>query len=278
MEKRISVEKEELKKVYQELKARGYSIDRISDEINSEFRNHLYKGTSFTEKSFQLLESLYDDSISSSQIDYIDGRGKVEPLVIEKTKLMAELTGIILGDGHIDKHSYNRGDRYVSSHYLSITIGSSETKIINRAKFLATECLGRQFNEEKLNHADAVNLKMHGKSLVHSLNKLSLVSGNKVEKQVSVPEWIYDDLEFQKACLKGLFDTDGSYYKRSEDGYKIVYFKNMSANLLNDFVQLCDNLDIRTSEAGTNAVQVAAQKEVEKFINKVSPIKEQNVV
>lgn len=273
MDTRVSVEEAKLKEVYEDLKARGLSISQISEKIGSDFRNHLYKDTSLTKSSFNKLESLYGDDIPSKQIKYIDGQGEVEPLVLKKTELLAEFVGMILGDGHIDKHSYSRGDRHISSHYLCITLSFDESEIIDRAKFLARECLGETFNEEKLNHAEAVNLKVHGKVIVRALEEIGLVAGNKVEKQVGVPEWVMKDTDFQKKCLKGLFDTDGSFYKRSEDGYKIAYFKNKSENLLNGFVEICDNLDIKTSRAGDHAIQVAAQNDVRKFVKEIGPVK-----
>lgn len=273
MKERISVDEEVMGEIYNELKARGFSLSEISDEIGSDFRNHLYKSTSFRPSAFQDLRSLYGKPIPSKKIKYLDGRGEVETLDLDKNRFLAEFVGMILGDGHIDKHSYDRGDRHVSSHYLCITLASYEREIIQRAKFLAKKCLERSFNEEKLSHADAVNLKIHGKMVVQAFEDIGLKSGNKVENQVGVPNWIMENREFQRKCLKGLFDTDGSYYKRSEDGYEIVYFKNKSDNLLDDFTKICNNLNIKTSKAGSNSVQVAAQEEVREFIDKISPIK-----
>lgn len=76
-----------------------------------------------------------------------------------------------------------------------------------------------------------------------------------------------------EACLRGLVDTDGSVYRRSEDGYNIVYFKNRSLPLLEDFRELCDSIGVTTSGAGEYAVQVASQEEVERFLSKIDPIK-----
>lgn len=273
MNYRLSVNEEDLRNVYEELKERGYSLSQISDEIGSDFRNHLYKHTSFSEDSFRRLVFLYGDSIPSNKIWYVDGRGEVEELFLEKNRFLAEFVGMILGDGHIDSHSYDRGDRHVSSHYLSITLGSEEEKIIQRAKLLAEKCLNRSFNEEEFGHADAINLKIHGKEVVSALEGIGLSSGNKVENQVSIPQWIMNDKKFQKMCLKGLFDTDGSYYKRSEDGYRVASFKNRSRELLDRFVEICDSLNIGTSRAGQYSVQIAAQDEVKKFVEKVSPLK-----
>ncbi|MFT4892713.1 MAG: hypothetical protein ACI8Z7_000497 [Candidatus Nanohaloarchaea archaeon] len=272
MQERISVEKNKLREVYDDLKNQGYSISQISERIDSDFRNHLYKSTSFTRGSFRKLQCLYDGSIPSTRVKYIDGRGQIEELELERDEFLAEFAGMILGDGHIDKHSYNRGDRYISSHYLCITLASVEKRIIERAKFLAKKCLDRNFSEEKLNHANALNLKLYGKDLVQALEQAGLSSGDKVENQVGVPEWVKADTEFSRTCLRGLIDTDGSIYKRKE-GEKVVYFKNRSKPLLDDFCDMCSDLNINTSKAGNHARQVAAQRDVQKFIDKIDPIK-----
>ena len=45
---------------------------------------------------------------------------------------------------------------------------------------------------------------------------------------------------------------------------------------MNDFKEMCEKLGIKCSNSGEFQVQVASQKEVEKFIKKVDPIKSEN--
>jgi len=117
-----------------------------------------------------------------------------------------------------------------------------------------------------------VFIRLYSKEVVNSLKKAGLRSGDKTENQVSVPPWIFEQEEFVVPCLRGLVDTDGSIYER-KSGDIVVNFKNKSKPLLKDFKQLCSILNIETSSAGEDAVQIASQEDVQKFISRVEPLK-----
>lgn len=273
METRFSVDSTDLLAVYEKLKSEGYTLDDISEEIGSDFRNYLYKGTTFSKNRLKRLESIYGEKIDSKARLFVNGAGEKRRITLTKEEKLAELVGVILGDGHIDKHSRDRGDRFVSSYYLSVTLNSSEEELREHVIDLIKSCVGRQPKVEKVKGANAVNLKLYGREVVEALEHVGLVAGNKVEKQVSVPSWIKESQQFKKACLRGLVDTDGSVYRRSQDGYWVVHFKNRSRPLLDDFVEMCEDLGINASKAGHTARQVASQQQVKNFIRDIDPIK-----
>lgn len=273
MERRVRVSEDNLREVYVELKGEGFTLDDISEEIGSSFRNHLYSHTSMSIRSFENLVSLVGREISHERIDYDDGRGEVLLLEVEENEEWAELIGMVLGDGHLSEKSYFRGDRYVTNNSLTLSFDSRDSELKERATFLLKKCIGRTPSVNPVSHASAVDLTIYGKEVVEAFKKSGLETGNKVENQVSVPKWIYAENAFAEACLRGLIDTDGSVYKRSEDGYDVVYFKNRSMPLLENFEELCDLIGVKTSSAGKYAVQVPSQEEVEKFLSKVNPIK-----
>lgn len=275
MEKRITVETSELEDVYSILQNKGYTLDKINKEIDGEFRNHLYKGVSFPPCRFDRLKKLLDRDIEHQEIFFVNGKGITEQIKLGKNRDLAELFGILLGDGHLDKHSRDRGDRYISSYYVCVTLSTEEDKLISRTKELFRECLGEDPRVQDLNHASALNIKIYGKEVVQALEELGLKSGNKTENQVGVPSWIKDNKDFWKPCLRGLIDTDGSIYER-QSGNRVVYFKNKSRPLLDDFEYLCERIGINVSRAGEDARQIAAQKQVEKFVTDIDPIKANN--
>lgn len=276
MERRIKVEEDILKTVYSDLKVRGFTLDEIGREIDTDFRNHLYKGTKFSKKSFEKLVSLYGKDIESREVFFVNGHGSKEKVKLTKDEELAELVGIILGGGHLERYSRDRGDRFVSNYYLSVTLHEDEEELQNRVKQMLEDCLARDPKEENLNEVNALNIKIYGKEVVEAMESIGLSAGNKVENQVSVPEWIKEDRDLTRACLRGLIDTDGSIYERKK-GEKIVYFKNKSKPLLRDFSDMCNRFDIKVSRAGEYARQVAAQSHVEKFIDEIDPIKASNI-
>lgn len=269
------MQKAALEEIKLELKKRGFTLDDISDEIGCSFRNCLYLNTSLKPENFQKLESLYEDKIPYEKKYLIDGGGFQEPLEATRSTELAELIGYLLGDGCIS--SYTDKEKQKACYYVGLTFHTEENKQHNRAQKLFRETLGEKLNEERPEGENIVHLKAYGKKFVEFFELIGLESGDKVENQVSAPDWIYDDKEFIKACLRGLVDTDGSIYTRSEDGYTVVNFKNRSKNLLNDFTEMCLEINIKASKAGEYDRQIASQKEVQNFLEKVSPIKAQEV-
>jgi hypothetical protein len=65
-----------------------------------------------------------------------------------------------------------------------------------------------------------------GVNFVEYLMELGLKIGNKVKQQVGVPEWIKSDRGFSRACVRGLFDTDGGtfYHRHWVNGHKYCHF------------------------------------------------------
>ena len=44
------------------------------------------------------------------------------------------------------------------------------------------------------------------------LIKLGLKKGDKIKQQIDIPKWVLRDKKLKSACLRGLIDTDGSFY------------------------------------------------------------------
>lgn len=272
VETRIKVDEDDLKNVFSCLQEKGFTIREISDNIGTNFRNALYKGSSLSLESFRRLKDLYGDSIPHKRGTYIDGEGFKQVTEPDKSVELAELTGLILGDGHLRRESRKTRERHVSNHYLDICLAEEETEIIEVTEDLIKSCLGKEPTIKRSIKSNAVSIRVHGKEIVEALESTGLESGDKIKNQVGVPEWIKEEERFEKACLRGLIDSDGSIYDR-EDGYTVVYFKNRSDILLEDFKMLSSDLEFKVSSAGSEAVQIASQEHVNDFLNEVSPRK-----
>jgi intein/homing endonuclease len=273
MEKRFKILEQQLKEIQSELKSRGLTLDEVSDEIGCSFRNCLYKGTSLSSESFKSLKSLYGSSIQHEIKFLIDGSGHHEKIRLERCRELAELVGVMLGDGCISRYKKQTESRFISNYYVSVTLHQKEDKIREKCVNLLQEVVGKTPAIEEPENQNIVHLKLYGKKFVEIFESIGLEAGDKVENQVSVPNWIKQEKKFERACLRGLIDTDGSVYQRGEDGYVVVKFKNRSQPLLKDFEKMCRDLEIRTSKAGEYDRQIASQTEVKKFIQKVNPIK-----
>lgn len=113
---------------------------------------------------------------------------------------LAELVGIILGDGGLTKAQ------------LRITLNS----VVDRnyslyVKEVLEGVFGYKVSIHKHKNARAVTLIVTGVALVEYLTSVGLMVGNKVRQQVDVPGWIKKNGEFSRWCLRGLMDTDGAF-------------------------------------------------------------------
>lgn len=134
------------------------------------------------------------------------------------------------------------------------------------------------------------------------LRKLGLIPGNKVHNQINVPTWIIKKrnwikkntllwiqifIPLIKSCLRGLFDTDGSFYINRRDKKICLSFKNGSLKLVFDFWKMCNYLNIRTGKINdiwegskpkgrrvkSFYVTIQAKDQVRKFITLIKPKK-----
>lgn len=146
---------------------------------------------------------------------------------------LAEFVGIVLGDGGL------------SEYQLRVTL-NRETDI--RYVDFVRSLIKKLFNAPSLlilHKCDkSIDVTVYSRNLVEFLEKIGLKRGNKIKNKVDVPVWIKRNKRFQLACLRGLMDTDGSFYSYSHTVMKRKYlnyalcFTNRSKNLLKSTLKI----------------------------------------
>lgn len=120
----------------------------------------------------------------------------------EKSVDLAELFGVILGDGGLP-----------GNHQLIISFNNKTDRAyslyLNSLLLRLFSINGNIQHRKDNNGADIV---VSSSNLVDFLLREGLQFGNKVKNQVGVPAWIRKNPEYAKACVRGLMDTDGSFY------------------------------------------------------------------
>jgi len=142
---------------------------------------------------------------------------------------LAELVGVILGDGNIhilNKHSYMlriAGHSIQDKDYLSNYVYNLCDELFNITPKIY---ISRRSNE--------MLVLIHSKAVVEFLIKIGLLSGNKITSHVNIPLWIISNKVYLQACLRGLIDTDGSIFKMSnKDPHLLrISFTNYNNTLL----------------------------------------------
>ena len=67
--------------------------------------------------------------------------------------------------------------------------------------------------------------------------------GSKFNQRVSVPQWVKNNRKFSANCLRGLFETDGSFY--IDRGYGMMNFVTIVDNLAEDVSYMINKLGFK---------------------------------
>lgn len=80
----------------------------------------------------------------------------------------------------------------------------------------------------------AYGFQICSKELLDFKKKLGLPMGPKIN--IRIPLWIRKDKKFMVACLRGIFDTDGTFYieKKYGRGYPRIQIRSTSPKLIED--------------------------------------------
>jgi hypothetical protein len=141
---------------------------------------------------------------------------------------LAEFVGIVLGDGAINQYQIA-----VTLHsHDDYEYGTFYTK-------LAKELFDVPIGCHRHKRARALDYVISRKGVVEfCINELGMKRGNKTRQQVHIPQWIKQNPQYLKACIRGLVDTDGSVFSHRYQvngkwyTYKKLAFTNRSKPIL----------------------------------------------
>ena len=165
------------------------------------------------------------NALSSGRVGSIPTTGTTKMYytkpIIWNREVLAYLIGVGLGDGSLS----NPNGRVVC---FRIFCDSKYQKLLNKI----TVALNSILPESKVylvkTKSKCVVLVSYSKYWENILG-WKVGQGSKFEQNVQIPEWIWCQDRYVKACLQGLVETDGSiYYDR---GYPMVMFTNIVPGL-----------------------------------------------
>ena len=114
---------------------------------------------------------------------------------------LAELIGIMIGDGHLSK--------YQASFTTNSDTDYEHALYVN---YLFKKLFSIKGTIRKRKNKKAVDITVSSVNIVKYINKLGMPIGNKLQKGLKFPLWIKRDILYSKAFIRGLFDTDGCIY------------------------------------------------------------------
>jgi hypothetical protein len=203
---------------------------------------------------FSQLKRLDIQTVPEKKAGYLNTKKDIT-IPVERTPDLAELFGVLLGDGHV-------------SHFQTmVTLGSKEASYVAYVAKLFQRVTGVRGTICKVAGA-YYTVYVGSVTLTEWLFKEGMVS-NKVREQVDVPKWIFESPIFMERFVRGFFDTDGSVY-RLKFGIQ-VSFCNRSVPLLKSIRNMLVLLEYRVSEISLYNLYMTRRSDVARFFREISP-------
>lgn len=177
---------------------------------------------------------------------------------LEKNCFLAELIGIILGDGCVTKMA--RCD------LLRISCDSRERDYIIYVAHLIRQVFKKQPSFSKRKNENCIDIRLYQKYIS---SRLRLPTGNKIANNIDVPRWVFSNSGFIRNCLKGLFDTDGNYRKDERNYLHVIELKNRCLPILKSCYKMLKLFGYHP-QFGGDYVRLARKEEVYNFIGLIN--------
>lgn len=172
---------------------------------------------------------------------------------LKKDKDLAELIGIVLGDGNLYKCPRTEN--------LRVICDSQDTAYIKHIADLINKIFNKNPLVMKRKNENAIVIGVYQCKLSE---RLGIPAGNKIRNNVGIPLWITSDEKYMLKCLKGLFETDGCFVEDKNNYTQIIEFKNNCRKLRKDVYNILLTLGF-SPQLGRNYVRLARRGEVYKF-------------
>ncbi len=169
---------------------------------------------------------------------------------IPESAELAELLGVVLGDGYIGAH-----DR---TEVLRIACNHNNQGFIERYSQLIEKIFNKKPAVKKRKNNNCVDIVIYQKGIA---DRLGLQTGAKTHRPYILPEWIKFSPDCQVKFLRGLFETDGCHCVHLPTyTYKFI-FTNVNESLLEIVFMLLCGLGFHPTKIRNN-IQLSRKLEV----------------
>jgi intein/homing endonuclease len=191
---------------------------------------------------------------------------------------LAEDVGFHIGDGYMKNR---KGKGFVKYEFV---YSGDYFKDINYFKEILLPRKRSLFNlsdiELKNRRPHELFLRVQSKALfLFYKNILNVRESPK--KDIKIPDWIFSSLEYKKAFLRGLMDSDGCI-RYVKNNYPIIHFQFQGNNLIKGIGKILNNigisfcsfsrrdLDKRTGKLHANhRLQISGRKNLKKWMDNI---------
>ena len=194
---------------------------------------------------------------------------------------LAEVTGAILGDGCLSKYWVKKENRF--RYELAFTGSLDDYEYYNS---FVLPVIRKHFNVRsgRLFTRDGNSTRLHfcNKSIFNYFADIGVPIGEKAHK-ITMPSEMWKDKKLLTACLRGLFDTDGTVYRRYSKKYKnhpkhysnllVVGIKLKSKAMLKDIKEAFSLFSIDSNNiipsGSCYVLRITKQQLIQRFLDKI---------
>ncbi|MEK7140329.1 MAG: hypothetical protein AAB815_00935 [Patescibacteria group bacterium] len=182
------------------------------------------------------------------------GKIKFEYAPLKRNGDLAELIGVVLGDGHICK--------FPRTESLRIVANSSNHGFIKRYTTIMEKVFDKKPYVSKRKNSNAVDITIYEKNISKRLN---IPTGARAKYAVRVPFWIKKDRKLIVRYLRGLYEAEGSLSYHPKTYTHKFAFANINNFMLENVFNLVSLLGFKANK-GKKQVQVSRKNEVQKLV------------
>jgi len=176
----------------------------------------------------------------------------------KKDEYLAELMGVVLGDGNIGK--FPRTERLV------IASNSNNHGFINRYSNIIQRIFIKEPKQMKLKSSNCVRISLYEKFIG---KRLGIPSGNRANINFKIPKWIIKENKFLIGFLRGLYEAEGSFCVHLPTSTFKMFFSNKNDSLLNSVYRGLKILGFNPHRSKYK-IQLSKKDEVFAFKNLIS--------
>ena len=173
---------------------------------------------------------------------------------LERSPDLAELIGVILGDGHIQ--AFPRTER------LIITSNSNNPEFVDRYSKLINKLFNKKPTVLKSRSENSTRISLYQKNIS---KRMKIPSGSKKNFNFRAPAWILENEKCLLGLLRGLFEAEGSLSVHRPSYTYNLQFSNKNKSLLNVVEKGLSKMGFHP-EVRSDVVRIRKKSEVEKFL------------
>ena len=199
---------------------------------------------------------------------------------------LAEFVGAFIGDGCLSE--YHANDRKSKRRMLYFSGNWKNDKEYHEKRILPIINKNSNLNVKvrRRKCKTALQFSTCNNNIINFLLSLGFSFGEK-HKTVKIPEMFIGNDNIIKACIRGVFNTDGSVYRRYSKIYKkygfgkntlnyaIVQIKSNSSGLLNQIKSEMERMGYTTNRIvgdgkTSNVFRITKQSDIKRFFTEIS--------